>query len=147
MRTRSSRHLAMKAQRGVTLIELITVMVIVGILTAIAVPSYRSYMVRANRTDAKTALLSAASGLERCFTRSNTYVGCANVALPVNEPGGHYRIEADAGNGGVAATRFAIQAVPLGSQASDSACDTFRLTNANVRSVTGTHTANDCWGK
>ncbi len=43
-------------KKGLTLIELLIVMIIVAILAAIAVPLYTGYMVRARRADAKTAL-------------------------------------------------------------------------------------------
>ena len=46
----------MKSKKGITLIELLIVIVIVGLLAAIAIPSYRSYLQRARRADAKTAL-------------------------------------------------------------------------------------------
>ena len=62
-----------QGMRGVTLIELMVVVVIIGILVAIAYPGYQSQLQKTRRADGKTALLNAAQRLERCFTRYNTY--------------------------------------------------------------------------
>ncbi len=64
---------AMKTQRGVTLIELVVVMIIVGILAAVAIPSYRNYVLRSQRSDAKDALLALATQQEKHYLQCNTY--------------------------------------------------------------------------
>jgi len=58
---------------GVTLIELMIVVVVVAILGVIAVPSYRQYTLRAHRTEAKSALLKLQANQERWYLQNNTY--------------------------------------------------------------------------
>ncbi len=138
-------------QRGITLMELMVVMVIVGILAAIAIPSYRRYVVRANRADAKTALLQTAQQLERCYTNSTPYaynsatctVGVAAVTLPFTVPSGTYVINHV---GARDAQTYTLSATPQGSQAGDDPqCGTFQLTETGVQTVSGTQPAADCW--
>jgi len=59
--------------RGITLIELLTVILIVGILAAIAIPSYNSYMVRARRADAKTLLEQVRAAQEMWRAERGSY--------------------------------------------------------------------------
>ena len=59
--------------RGMSLVELLVVLVIISILTAIAYPSYRQYVARAKRNEAKAALLQIATNQEREYLRSNSY--------------------------------------------------------------------------
>lgn len=66
-------HVRCAQARGVTLIELMIVIVVVGILAAIAVPSYRNYMMRAQRGDAMAALLRIAAAQEKFYLHNNTY--------------------------------------------------------------------------
>ena len=64
---------------GMTLIELMIVVAIVALLASIAVPSYRQYVLRANRTEATTALLQLAAAQEKFYLQNNTYAGNALI--------------------------------------------------------------------
>jgi len=74
-----------RRQHGVTLIELMLVVVVVAILGMIALPSYRQYSIRAQRTEAKTALLLIAANQERFYLQNNTYT---NNLAALGFPGG-----------------------------------------------------------
>ncbi len=69
MNTRSRRRRA----RGVTLVELMIVVVVVAILGSVAIASYRQSVLRAGRSEAQVALLQQQNNLERCYGRFLTY--------------------------------------------------------------------------
>jgi type IV pilus assembly protein PilE len=65
----------MKRQSGFTLIELMITVVVIAILSAIALPSYQQYVVRARLTDAFSALSSAQAAAEQFWSNTHTYSG------------------------------------------------------------------------
>ena len=140
-------------QAGVTLIELMTVTLVVGILAGIAIPTYRQYTLRANRTDAKTSLLSQAGALERCYTRYNKYTLNTDPALGCNLPAtspsqnGYYQVTITVIDLPTLGAKFLLTAVPQGAQAQDSGCGSLKLDNLNTRDRTGSKTVDECWGK
>jgi len=75
----------MKSNRGFTLIELLIVILIIGVLAAIAIPSYTNYLRRGRRADAKTALEQVRAAQEMWRAEKGCYaqdgVDCFGVAL------------------------------------------------------------------
>jgi type IV pilus assembly protein PilE len=63
----------LRKMRGVTLLELMIVVVIVGILAAVAYPNYRDAVARSHRNEAKAALLQIATNQERFYLNNQTY--------------------------------------------------------------------------
>lgn len=147
----------MHRQRGVTLIELVIVTIIVGILAAIAIPSYRSYVLRSQRSDAKDAVLALATQQEKHYLQCNRYAAaiagatdCAADELQgsATSKNGWYQLatnpDADPALG-FSATATAIAGQP---QFQDTACRSFSVTQAGVRSALDSASADstaECW--
>ena len=141
----SCQH-TVRRQRGMTLIELMIVVVIAAVLASIAVPSYRSYVLRTHRVEAKTALLNLAAAQERFYLENNTYAANAalstappaGLGLPSTTENGWYTVAI--ANGANAAT-FTATATATGTQAADTDCTSFSITALGVKTATSTK----CW--
>ncbi len=137
--------------RGFTLIELMIVVAVVGILTAIAYPSYTEYVRRGHRADARAGLLQAQQWLERAATATGTYPTTLPDALKWStDTTKRYTIDFQDGNTTTAYTLTATPK-PTGPQANDK-CGTYTLSNTGLRGANGKTSGQagydpDCWGK
>lgn len=136
--------------RGFTLVELMITVVIVAILSAIAVPAYRSYVQRSKRSEATTMLLRIQASQEKFFMQNNAYsanlagVPPAGLGMLAVTDGGNYNLAlAAAAGGGYTATATATS-----TQADDSKCQTFTINQNGVRTAAdggGTDNTAECW--
>jgi type IV pilus assembly protein PilE len=132
--------------RGVTLLELMAVIVIVGVLGTIAVNSYRGYLLRTNRTEARMALLQIQAAQEKFFLQNNRYANDdeltpappAGLGIPATTPGGHYAIVLDRTSN----TEYEATATAQGPQTKDAAeCLELEINQNGDREPTG----GSCW--
>lgn len=142
--TTSRISIVVARMRGVTLIELMIVIVIIGILAAFAYPSYQDQMRKTRRADGQSALMDKAQQLERCYTRFSAYdnVNCGAV-LPDLSPDGYYQIAAAVA---ITASAYTLDAAPQGAQVADGHCGTLRVKSTGEQGSQGADTdVNGCW--
>jgi type IV pilus assembly protein PilE len=130
--------------RGVTLVELLTVMVVLAVLTTISVGGYRRYLLKTNRTEATSALLRLQVAQEKFYLQNNTYTAdLVALGLTAVTPTGHYQVAVVPPAGGLGVGYIAT-ATAQGAQANDVSCRTMTINDRGQRASTPS-AADICW--
>lgn len=95
---REQCHTPNRSAHGFTLIELMVTVIVAGILAAIAIPGYQTYMMKSRREDARTTLSAMVQAQERSRSNSTSYSsdptflvsGVASTATSASSFNGHY---------------------------------------------------------
>lgn len=120
---------------GFTLIELMVVVVIIGILAAVALPSYQEYVKRGNRVAAQSQMMDIANREQQYMLANRVYTATGadlGYSLP-GDVGARYSYAITVDNVGPPPS-FTITFTPAGTQASDG---TLVLTSAGVKTRAG----------
>lgn len=134
---------------GFSLIELMTVLLILGLLLSVAWPSYQSHLRRGHRLEAAAALLEAQQFMERHYAVQGRYTTAAGAApvLPVRlqtvpaQGAPRYRLRLEA----VEAGQFTLRADPQEALAADP-CGSLTLASTGLKGRTGSGaTVAQCW--
>ena len=132
-----------RKMRGITLMELMIVVIILGILAAVAYPNYRDFAARAKRNEAKAALLQIATQQERFYLNNNTYTtDMTQLGFPVGADfvteSGSYTITVENAD----ASNFSASAVYNNADNESNKCGTFEIDGRGQRT---SDPYTDCW--
>lgn len=137
--------MALHKIKGITLIELMVAIAIIGILSAVAYPSYVDFVLRSNRAEAQTELLRIANLQEQYYMDARTYtadmtdLGLGADPFVNNNTGGNYNFDATIADSG---NSFVLTATAIGNQASkDTDCTTFTVDQTGAKGAESTF----CW--
>jgi type IV pilus assembly protein PilE len=143
---------------GFTLVELLVVMLLIGVLIGIAVPSYRSHVLRANRSEGRAALLALATAQEKFHLECHRYAAGIDPGLdadceaerlrfPTHSERGYYRVAVTSADE-VGWSAAATAAGPP--QDADARCQRLQLDGTGQRSAVdggGNDSSLECWSR
>ncbi|WP_337120768.1 type IV pilin protein [Pseudoalteromonas sp. B131b] len=128
---------AAKKNSGFTLTELMIVIVIIGILYAVALPSYTSYIQQSRRADVQQVLLQQTAVLERQYTRVGGYPDTFTFSASDYYS---FKYTSDASKGASNGSEFIIEVTPKGAQSGDE-CGKLSVNQSGTKSAS----KSQCW--
>jgi len=145
----ASRHRAGPKRRlhhaeGFTLIEVMIVVVVVGILTAVAIPSYREYVLRSHRSSAQAFMSTVANRQAQYLLDARGYAashGALGLTVP-SDIATRYNFATVVSAG--PPPGYTFTATPIGSQAPDR-CGQLSIDNAGSKSAVAVNSSVQCW--
>jgi type IV pilus assembly protein PilE len=136
--------------RGITLMEILVVVLIVGLISALSLPAYRQHLVRVHRGEATAALYEIAAAEERFHLRHGQYTSDLTGAAPgglglaATSASHRYALSVTLAADG---QTFIASATPTreGGQANDGECLVFSIDQGGRRAVSGSRETAFCW--
>lgn len=132
-----------KNQDGFTLVELMIAFVVIGILTAVALPNYNAWVKKSRRADATVALSKTQQLQEKYRVSNATYSSSmSSIGASSTSDSGYYTISISSAN----TTDYTLTATPVSgkSQASDTSCSSITIAQSSGNS---TYSPAACWSK
>ncbi len=129
---------------GFTLLEALIVLVILGIVTSIAYPSYQAHLVKAARAEAMVLLLDAANRQEQYYVDNHAYTDTlSDIGVPETTANGYYTISLE-----VKDNEFVVKASPIaGPVANDEQCTELKINELGQKLSSGSATTQQCWNQ
>ncbi|MGV8900584.1 MAG: type IV pilin protein [Burkholderiaceae bacterium] len=145
----------MSLQKGFTLIELMIVVAVIGILAAVAYPSYQDSIIKTKRAEGRAALMAVMQQQERYYTQNNAYFPFTSATADNtfrwfsgdSATASSYEIKAEACTGDVIGSCVMLTAMPgttkVNSTYKDAKCLNLTFTSTGIKAASGA--ATNCW--